>query len=370
MSKVKRAELFIKKLINKVVYYGKPPIYINGVANSIRLNGDEKILFLRQDRIGDLLISLPTISLLKELYPKIKIDILLGNKNKSTIDVLDKSIRKCYIYNKKLFNVLKLILELRKEKYFAVIDLLAKPSITSALLIKCLNTKYKIAFNREYSIYSHIIVDNMKYNHIIERTASVLKAFCIDPSEHNLKININLKSETIKKFISLPILKNNNFKLAFNLSGSSLSRFWGLDNSISFIKAISNYYPDVKIIILSTPDNYKFKDLLLSQTANTSFINSISFEDYASIISLCDALLTPDTSAVHIASAFNVPCIALYNNFRANTGEMPWFPYKAEDFSIEWLTSDMTEIPVSLVMDKFTTIYENYLLKFKSSPNS
>ena len=48
----------------------------------------KKVLFLRQDRIGDLLISSPLFRILKEKYPDIEFDILLSNYNTSAYELV------------------------------------------------------------------------------------------------------------------------------------------------------------------------------------------------------------------------------------------------------------------------------------------
>ena len=68
-----------------------------------------KILLLRQDRLGDLLISTGIIRNLRKIIPKAEIHLLLGTKNYFAKHIVSNYIDKFYLYDKKLFNSIKLI---------------------------------------------------------------------------------------------------------------------------------------------------------------------------------------------------------------------------------------------------------------------
>lgn len=79
----------------------------------------KKLLFVRTDRIGDALVTVPVLRDLKLNYPELIIDVLCSEKNKFIFEKLD-FINKVHIftsYDNK--NILK------KEKYDAVIDLVS-----------------------------------------------------------------------------------------------------------------------------------------------------------------------------------------------------------------------------------------------------
>ncbi len=139
----------------------------------------KKVLFLRQDRIGDLLISSPLFRILKEKYPDIEFDILLSNYNTSAYELVKNYFSNAYLYHKKFVKDLNLVKNLRAKKYDLIIDLMDKPSSTSALLIKIIKPKYAAGLEKSNSdIYNFIVKrkDESKF-HIIERTAEFLTLF-------------------------------------------------------------------------------------------------------------------------------------------------------------------------------------------------
>lgn len=371
MISLKSGEKKIKRILKRVVYSGKPPIVITKPKEYLDLKNESKILFLRQDRIGDVLVSIPTFKLLKKKFPNLKMDILLGEKNISTKSALNKYFQNIYLYKKDIINILKLIHSLRITNYTAVIDLLAKPSVTSAIFMRFLRAENKIAINNGGNIYTHVINDpDQTARHIVERTAMALKAFGINTDSEILEMEYNLSDEIIRKMKTDAAIDNSKFTLGINLSGSSKSRFWGAQNNIDFINQIADKYGDIEVLIFAVPDYYCIAEMIISRTTKTRLIKTANLDEFAAVISLCDALLSPDTSAVQFSAAFGVPCIALYNNYRHNTGELPWYPYKSEQYSVEGTTNNMEGITVAEVIERFELIYNDYLSSKSKSPNS
>ncbi|MEI6090767.1 MAG: glycosyltransferase family 9 protein [bacterium] len=373
MAKKLSVEMKIKKFITWVIYSGKSPVVIDKPYEYIPITDDSKILFLRQDRIGDVIVSTPTFKLIKKKYPNLKMDILLGEKNISTQNALNNYFNHIYFYKKDISEIFKLIRTLRKTEYTAVVDLLARTSLTSAIFLRLLKAKNKIGINEVDNVntYSLVINDvNKSTQHIIERTASILRAFNINPEVENLELEYKLSDEIIQKVKSNAAIDKTIFTLGINLSGSRRSRFWGAQNNIDFINQIVSKYNDIEVLLFATPDYYDIVETISSQTTKARLVKTASLDEYAAAISLCDGLLTPDTSAVQYSAAFKVPCIALYNNYRYNSEEMPWFPYKAEQYSIEGTSDFMDDIPVETVIERFELVYNDYLSAKSKSPNS
>ena len=122
MAKKLSTEMKIKKFLTRVIYSGKSPIFISKADKHIVLTDNSRILFLRQDRIGDVIVSIPTFKLIINKYPHLKMDVLLGEKNISTQRALTKYFNKIYFYKKDFFSIIKLISNLLYMMYALSID--------------------------------------------------------------------------------------------------------------------------------------------------------------------------------------------------------------------------------------------------------
>src|SRR5688500_18401843 len=81
----KRVELAIRRLLIRLLdRAAKRPRH----KDPLELAGDSCILLIRHDRLGDAIVSTPVMKLLRESFPAARIDIVLGNRNRTIAPLL------------------------------------------------------------------------------------------------------------------------------------------------------------------------------------------------------------------------------------------------------------------------------------------
>lgn len=318
----------------------------------VKAHNIKSILILRQDRIGDLIISETFVRKLREKYPQLKIDILLGKRNASAMFIVQDYVNSVLVYQQKpakdIANLLK-----HRNKYDLVIDLLDKPSRTSHIICKVLNPKFTAGFdyelNKDYD-FKVKPLSRLKH-HIVERTSKLLELFDYDLSTLDYKYKIKAMP-CISELVN--ISKSGGNKLfMINLSGSHESRNWGEQNYSNFIKLVKSERNDYTFILLYTADLIHQALQIEQDTGAIAHPLIPSFEEYVSVLSSADFILTPDTSAVHIVSAFDIPQVCLFardiHNITAD--EIPWYPYKSQYFAFGEEDGNMKCIAPKAVFD-------------------
>lgn len=339
---------FIKNFVFKLKSEVKPKLVLE---YSDELAKATKILLLRQDRIGDLLISIPFIKNFKSKLPHKKIDILLSHRNVVAKSCVKDYVDNIYVFQKSLFARLGTLLSLRKEKYELVIDLFDNPSFTSSLIINFLKPQFALGFDKDNrNVYTHIVLlpDKMKF-HIVERLCSLLVPFGINPDDIDKKLEFPIKVSKI-----LP--NGTKTKLGIIVAGSSKSKYWGLDKLISLIKQI-NFKYDFDIIVFGTKE---YKKILqkLNEIENVYVAPITSnYDEFASMVSRCNYLITPDTSVVHLASAFKIPVVVFYTFVNEKFG-MPWFPYGTKYKALISSKDNYSDITPRDVLDALSKLIE------------
>lgn len=321
-----------------------------------------KILLLRQDRLGDLLISTGLIRNLRELLPNVEIHILLGKRNYFAKHIIEKYIDKFYSYDKTLLSTLKLIFKLKSEKYDYVIDLFDNPSRTSELLIKIINAPNNMGFEKENDrIYNHKVKLLPKNDyHIVDRLEQILfgiKSNIYFKLQNNINakfdmsLEYNFKQNFNEEYDVSEFIKPNKINLLINLFGSNESKFWGIENNVKLINFIIQ---DQKynLLISTTKDRENYLNEIKSNlnlkidSSNKSNITFLPFNkdlDFiAKVISNCNMVFTPDTAIVHIAACFKVPTVILYPDDEIKYGGKYWTPYNTK---YHYLTSKTGKIP-------------------------
>jgi ADP-heptose:LPS heptosyltransferase len=327
---LKSIELFIKNSLKSIIFKKKSRVSPQVVAEpSPNILNCNKILLLRPDRIGDVLVSIPFFRNLSEhLKDKnVKIDILLSSKNIVIKPAIQEYFNEIYCLPRNLLSVVRLIKKLKQKKYDLIIDLLDNPSFTSSLIIKAIKPRYSLGFDKENrNVYTHIVpLPDKSKVHIVERICHLLHPFGIVAEENSKSLFFQAPDDEL-----LPLKKKK--RIGINLSGSSPEKFWGIQNFKKLIEYINDRF-DFEIVVFAT-GKYKEISKELNNFKNVYFAPfQNDFIKFASMVKSCDVLITPDTSTVHIASAFQIPVVALYTYQDPKFG-MPWFPYKTKSITL------------------------------------
>jgi ADP-heptose:LPS heptosyltransferase len=289
----------------------------------------KKFLFIRQDRIGDVLISTPIFALLKKYYPSATIDVLLSTNNHYVLEH-DPVIRKRWIYIKKIIPTIQLLSSIRKEKYDYAIDMMDNPSATSTLLCLFAGAQWNVGLSKQNSYIYDIIVPMLsrRDTHIIHRIAQLILPFGINPDSEELQIRyyVSKNSEDIAgQFISDYRLTKEKI-IGMNISAGGEARYWGIEKYRSLIRYLNKRHSDLFPLLLYHPsDDLKAKEIAFNQEKALLTPITESFDQFAAFIKRLSFLISPDTSAIHLASAFGIPSLVLY--VQSNKELKIWEPY-------------------------------------------
>jgi heptosyltransferase-1 len=314
-----------------------------------------KILIIRLGKIGDIVVTSFVFEIIKSNYPQIDIYLLTLKSNQ---DVLKFNPRLKKVFYSK--NNVMLFWNLLKLKFFnfdLLLDFNDNQSTTSSLIFRFLRAKFKAAYNfKNYKNVIDIEINPLAKNesHIIERTKDFL-----------LQMGIPIDNGKIKPFFYLnPSVytdikkekEENEIMVAINLSAGAKIRYWEKDKWIELLKLILKEYPSFKLLLLSTPQDERLRKEIhstLIQTKQPAFKN-LTIQHFASYIQISDILISPDTSAIHIASALGIPTIAMYPNYESNY--VSWQPYKIPFRSIKSGTESVKQISVKEVFGAFQSL--------------
>ena len=344
--------------------------------NSI-LNKTKKILVIRLDVLGDLILSTPFFRNLHENFKNASVVALVREytagalKNNPNIDEI-------LVYPEKasLGEKLKFISELRKRKFDFSISL---SPITKSYLLSFLITGRK-SFSYVYSgrfiteLFAKLLIGNLpkldingmlasgqKVPHEVVQTFTILKSLGIDPVEYPLEIFV--EEDSFKRADN--ILKEKNFtekNIGLHLSAKWLTCDWTVENLADIVKNIAKKFADYGIILTygigSEADiAEKIKKYLSDIDDRVLILGGMNFSDWAGVVSKCKVFVSTDTGALHCATALKIPVVAVYESSTYDHCSEQWKPWMVEFKSIKKETpSEVSELAVS---------YIDFLLKSK-----
>lgn len=266
---------------------------------ALKKNG--KVLLLRNDgKIGDMIVS---TSLMRELHKNgYTVDVLATSSNRVIIQH-NPYIRKIHLYDEKEETT-----ALAAENYDLIIDMGDKTSPASLRFLIKLKGQNVIGFNKAaYTTYNKSIEFLGYDEHITVRYSLLMKELNLKDfsTAYDLFYPETVDQQTVE-FLSGLTLKG---KIVINPFAADSRRELSLCQLTDLFSSLREILPEYNVIYLD-PDN-KIKEELppgIYKNPHNTLFSAIS------LIAHGDLIISPDTSLVHVAAAYNKPLIALYGN--------------------------------------------------------
>lgn len=307
----KRIELFFRRKIQQFFLDESSTTVLQSPQKSIDTSKPLKIVFLRQDHLGDVIVSIPLIRELHKHFPSFELQIVLGKSNISLAPFLRKYTKKEWKYTKKVFDTLRLVRALRKERFDVVIDIHDKASLTSTILIWVIRSRFAIGLAKGSSkVLTHRVeLPQGQIPQVVDLYLLPLLPFGINPTLVDYSL----------EFPKSAVITKNPRRVFINLNGSQRIRYWGTENFILCIQLLQAEFPDYEIVVSCTKDYDEELQQILSKTSakHTGYFQS--FFEVTTEIDKSQFVITPDTVVPHICEAWDIPCVVLYLRYDSYT---------------------------------------------------
>ena len=284
--------------------------------NRLRKQPDnpKKILLIRLDHLGDIIMTLPTYAAIRRLYPEAQIhtlvrsftqDVFYNNKNIDKVILFDPP---WFARDKKISfsDTIRFLLKLRKEKYDLIIELHADPrNILAATFIG----GYKVGYGiRGLGFLFNKIVNYPQFNHLVEINLNIIRA--LGYKEKTLLNALTLQygqadEMAVRKYIKTPFV-------IINPGTGRPNKYWMPERwaKVADILAKQGY----SIILTgSKTDISECKKItnLMKQKA-ILLAGKTTIRQLFVLIKKAKLVLAPDTSIAHFCACLGIPSITLF----------------------------------------------------------
>lgn len=282
-----------------------------------------KILIVRFSSIGDIVLTTPVITALKEADPSYIVHYLT---KKSFSSILDNNphIDRLFLMDKHIDEVVE---KLKEEEYDLIIDL------HNNLRTRSLKSKLRRPSRsfRKLNIAKWLLV-NFKVNklpkvHIVDRYLDTVRDLIKNqPNRGEFVISENNRVDTS----SLIDVKPGDY-----ISISVGAKFATKQIPTLKLKEILDDI-GIPIVLLGGPDDYEKGEEVVQTVKGDvkNFCGKLNLQQSASVVAQSKVLLTSDTGLMHIAACFEVPIVSVWGNTVPELGMYPYRPDAKDSYSI------------------------------------
>lgn len=271
----------------------------------------KRILAIRWQAMGDVVITLPYLQALRKSLPdSVRLDLLTRVETEpipKNIQLFDKvfSIAGERNFKKQVFYTALLLPRLFLQRYDMVIDL--QNNIVSETVRKCLLPKAWAVFDKSSPRAAG------------ERTRLTIEAAGLGPIQ--MDTNFRLKDTSIGS----SLLKRNGWNgkdklVVLNPAGAFKTRNWDMANYVKFARLWLEKWPETCFVVMGTSFIAE-KAAILAKELGHRLINLISqtspFEAFAALqhVSL---MLSEDGGLMHMSWVSGIPTLALFGGTRSD----------------------------------------------------
>lgn len=328
--------------------------------------GPLRTLFVRYERIGDMIMATGLIRVLAQASSRGKIDVvansstapvLEGNPHVGKVLTLDRGSRASYV---------KLIRQLRRERYDVIVDgrINNPPLFTSTpMLMLAARAPYRIGVGGGNNdlIYNVRVQQYDRSVPYVEGSKALSVPFGVEPALVDWQPEIFLSASEYERgellwmkaaeVAGAHMLRKG---LLVNLSASEEKRRWADAKFIEVLQRVRGITPRLPIVVIGLPAEWE-RVSQVAEAVNALPVRTPQLREALAVVGTSDMVFTPDTSISHGASAFRKPAVVLLKR-----EHHPYAPYNIPGENIYWDGEQIKDLSVDRVGDAVERLVRQY----------
>lgn len=287
----------------------------------------EKILIIRIDRIGDIILSTPALRALRQSYPKAQVHLLVSDYTKDLV-VNNKNADKIIIFKKDILD----------NDYDLAIAL--HPGIIENKLTFKSGAKFRIGYSgRGGSFYlTDIIKDDrdIRVRHeVISALEAVGRAGC-SIEDKSLEVSLSKEGEAFAdEFFRENKLSKDDFVVMIHPGARQEYIRWKKDGFAEVADRLIKE-KNAKIILLSGKDELDLiTDVKSLMHEEPIIVSDIALRELVSLTGKVKLFIGNSTGPMHIASALKIPLIAIFGARHPLDSLEAWGPWGEDNCGVQ-----------------------------------
>lgn len=348
-------------------------IFRNHVTTApLELSRVRKLLILRYDRLGDMIVTTPIFRNLKRLHPNLHIGVFTSLSNAELIRY-NPNVDSIYVLYTNWFKLWGEIVRARRDGYDVILNFIFNRTTSGGILANLIAPRgHKVGQGADkYQFYFNRLLKLPRASeHMVETLAYYIEqVFTVKLEEEELGFEIFIDDDSkrsVSGFLSYHSLSARNVNvddrslyLVFNLSATDAVRRISVEQAKAIAVHLSKL-EKIRTVLIAAPNDDQMKNEVMRSVASQSIIvypekNQATLLQIAALIEGAICVITPDTSIIHFASAMQTPVIGLFTPLQ---GMHEWLPYKVKNSLV---TAEQGQPVSSISYKKLRTAIDSFL---------
>jgi ADP-heptose:LPS heptosyltransferase len=314
-----------------------------------------RVLFLRHDRAGDMILSTGVMRAIALSYTTVTLDVLASPINASLVEGARYLGDVIVFDKKKLSSYLPTAIRLRRARYDAVIDcMVTAPSVTTLLLILASGARLRIgiAGRGNDAAFNVMVPDDAPAGaHMVDRLAALSRAFDVELGAAERQPELSV-TPSERDWAASAWGATGSPRVLINISAGDPDRRWPDERFVGVMHHIRRLSPLASLRVIASPAEAARAESI-AHDGDGEFVATRAIRDAMALVAAAAFVFTPDTSIAHAASAFRRPAVAIYGRGK----KAAWALYGTVGRSVEH-TDKLSDLGIERVLVAIDEVWE------------
>lgn len=326
-----------------------------------------RVLYLRYDRIGDMILATGIIEAIVLAHSPVTVDVLASPANAAVLKG-NPHVGEVLIFEKQRpWTYLRTLRQIRRARYDAVLDaMVLSPSLTTSILMLLSGAQHRVGVAGRGSEFALTLpVPRARHAvHYVDHSAALLSAFGIDPHSRSPSTTYDSHDSEARSpdatsqgarlstppSLDAPVggwgvwrprlyLSDEELaggesqwtaattgadsgtgpdpaekpaqRLAVNVSAGDATRYWPEDRFVAAITWIRERFPSLSLLLIGAPQD-RARMEQIGDAVGVRLAATPGMRDMMAVVATADIVFTADTSVTHVASAYGKPAVVMF----------------------------------------------------------
>ena len=301
----------------------------------------KRILVVRPDRIGDVLLSTPVIDALRKACPSAFMMALVAPHSEEIVDrnpflngflILDKKGR-----HQGARGMIRLVRELKSHRFDTAIVLHGTKRVHLALALAAIPRR--IGYDRKWGFLLTKRLKDVKVygeRHEAEYSLDLLRALGIPAEGGRVTMPTTHESDLrMERFLREEGVSEKDLLIAIHPGASSISKRWMSDRFAQLADRLQNEH--YKVVMVSGPEDVATGEAVIRAMKRPPLdaCGKTTIRELASLFKRTQLLISNDSGPVHVAVGVGTPVISIFGRSQPGLSQKRWRPLGEQDIVLQ-----------------------------------
>ena len=329
-----------------------------------------KILVIRRDNIGDLILTTPLIHALRTRFPEAWIGALVNSYNARVLED-NTDLDEVFVYTKAkhrgsasvwsaYWSTISLILRLRKLRVDYAILASPAASAKAQMFARRIKARNIVGFGDDASPKFALQASTAGVLHEVEEAFRIAAFFGIEGAPPKTAVYVDARKASEARELIVNALPGKGALIGVHISARKPPQRWPAESFVELLRQLAEHRPDVAFVLFWSPgesnnpthpgDDDKARQILerLGSFPVVPFPTH-TLSDLFAGLAVCDWIICSDGGAMHAAAALGKPILCFFGNSDARR----WHPWGVPYQLLQAQSEDVSDITVAMAIEKF-----------------